>query len=281
MLTEAGIFLEIRVGEKCGPLALGIFGNESVDIGLRNVRLSLARVEQEHVVIDVLHFLEFGELGEQAGQLFLAEGQVVEFVLEDDARVVESVLDDEVAGSHLLLGEGNLCQIVFTFVWIVLRAVGDLLERVLNGFLACNGVEHFLRHVLASAAQASHDGLVGALPVVDVFALAPLSLEGLLALLHGHGVVEIPLAALLLVGLRGRRGSVPIADGAISLHLLLSIGLGLLALFFLLLFLQGLDDAVDGGIAILLAHLGKRLQGVLQVDCVGVGNQFVEHFRAT
>ena len=57
----------------------------------------------------------------QTRQMFLAEGQIVEFILEDDAGMEEAVLDDIVAGGLLLIAEGNLCQIVFPSVGILGR----------------------------------------------------------------------------------------------------------------------------------------------------------------
>ena len=151
------------------------------------------------MVVDIVHLLELREVGEQTRECLLAERQVVELVLEDDARVVESVLNDEVAGCYLLLGERNLCEVVFALVRVVLCAVGHLFQRVLCRFDTSDGVEGFLREVFAGAraTHTCHNGLVHALPVVDVLALTPLPLESLLTLLHGHRVVEVPLALLL------------------------------------------------------------------------------------
>ena len=76
------------------------------------------------------------------------------------------------------------------------------------------------------------------------------------------------------------RSVVAVAGGTIALQGLLSVGLRLLALFLLFLLLQGFDDTVDGGIAVLLAHLCQCLQRVLQMHGIGVRHQFVEHLRA-
>ena len=54
----------------------------------------------------------------------------------------------------------------------------------------------------------------------------------------------------------------------------------LLPSLFLLLFLQRLNDAVDGFIALGLIHAGEFLQGVLQMYRLGIGHQFIEHLRA-
>ena len=278
LLAEAGVFLEIGIGEQYCPLVIGELFLQPCHIARSQVVLTLARVQQEHVVIDVGHLLELWEFGQQARQLLLTEGQVVQFVLEHHARVVESVLNDEITGCHLLLGEGNLRQIVLALVRVVLRTVIHLFQRVLNGLLASNGVEHFLRHLLARATHAGHHGLIYALPVVHVLAFSPHLLKRLLTLLHGHRVVEVPLALLLGIVLRvvGRR-IVAVAHRTISLHGLLSVCLGLITLFFLFLFLQGLNDTVDGSIAVFLTHLGQCLQRVLQMHGIGIRHQFIKH----
>ena len=116
------------------------------------------------------------------------------------------------------------------------------------------------------------------MPVVLVLALAPLLLEGGLTLRDGQLVVEIPFAALLLVGLIGSGRLVAVAHTTI-------FGLGLLrhflklglALFFLF-FLEGLDHTVDGFIAVFLRHVGQGEEGVLQMNGIGIGCQFVEDF---
>ena len=116
--------------------------------------------------------------------------------------------------------------------------------------------------------------------MVGILTLAPLLLESLLALVDGHLVVEIPLAVVRGV-CRCRR---PVALVSVALrppalqgpfHLGLQ-GLVALLLFFLLQFFY---DAVDGGQAVFLRHVGQFLQGVLQMDGIGIWHQFVEHLR--
>ena len=132
--------------------------------------------------------------------------------------------------------------------------------------------------------ETTHDGLVHTLPVIHILALAPLLLEGLLTLVHGHLVVEVPLSVaacrLWRLALLGVGVGVAVALGATLCQLFLHFFLlGLVALLLLLL-LEGFDDAVDGGVAFFLVHLRQQLQRVLQVDGVGVGHQLVEHLRA-
>ena len=49
--------------------------------------------------------------------------------------------------------------------------------------------------------------------------------------------------------------------------------------FFLFLFLQCFNHAVDGRITVIFTHLGQCLQRVLQMDSLGMWYQFVENLR--
>ena len=51
------------------------------------------------------------------------------------------------------------------------------------------------------------------------------------------------------------------------------------SLFFLFLLFQGIYHLVNGDIPFCFAHAGKRLQGVLQMDGVGIRHQFIENLR--
>ena len=264
------------VGEQGSPLAVGEFLAQQLHILLGHGGLALSRIEQEEVVIHIVHLLVVGiEVGETA-QLTFTQTEVVETVLENDTGVVQTVFDDIVAGGYLFFGERYLRQVVFSFVGVVLCAVGDVVQRVLQRLGLGDGVAHLVGHFYIIAADVAHDGLVRTLPVVGILALTPLTLKSGLALVHGHLVVEIPQTTLvatvlhLLTRLLSLGGT-----GILRLHLG-GFGLLLLAALFLLLFLQCLNHAVDGGIAVGLAHVGENLQRVLQVDGIGIGHQLVE-----
>ena len=233
------------------------------------------------MIKDIVHLLVCGVLVGESPQLLFAKAQIVEFVLEDDTAVMESVHDDEIGGLHLFLGERNVLQVVFAFVGIVLRTVGDLAQRVFHGCCLCQRVA-LLVGPLLHLRDTGHDGLVDALPVVHVLALSPLPLECLFSLIHGHGVVEVPGVVLLAAqrGCGGLRGVVAVADGTLLLQLRLCFGFSLPVAFLLFFFLQGLNHAVDGLVAFLFGKFGQHLQRVLQMDGLGEGHQFVEHLRA-
>ena len=162
-------------------------------------------------------------------------------------------------------------------MWIVLRAVGYLFERVGYSFSPGNGVELFFGHLLLTAKV--HYSLVDTLPVVHVFPLSPYLLELGFTLVHSHLVVEIPHRVLVVLSLVLRVAVVYVAGSASVLcYYLLSFLLGQLVLLLLFLFLQSLDHAVDGLVALFLVHLCQSLERVLQMNGVCVRHKLVENF---
>ena len=234
------------------------------------------------MIVHIVLVLIFRVLVEQSFKLSVAEAQVVQLVLENHARLIQTFHDDAVAGFHLFLGERQLSQIVLAFVRVVLCAVFALCQRVLYRLLACYAVLHLLcQFLLLVCVEVAHHSLVHSLPVVHVFATAPQLLECGLTLAHRHGVVEVPLSLAVGVDVFCVIWVwLPFAVAAVLRHDLSRLLLLFLLLLFLLLFLQSLYHPVDGGIAFFLACLCQVLQRVLQVYGLGVRHQFVEHHRA-
>ena len=284
VLAVAHILLVVRVGEQCGPLALRILALQARQPCPRLPHVALAGIEQEEVVIHVVHVLVVGILVGEPSQMSLAEPQVVELVFEDDARMVESVLQYLVAGCHLLLGEGYLRQVVLAAVRVEGGAVGgrrlvvrQAVGRHVGSVVVCQSVG------VVGCLRARHHRLVDALPVVHILALAPQFLEGGLTLADGQRVVEIPCVGLLRADVPLGSSVLPlhhVVAAPVALHLLLGILLSLAVALLLLLPFQFGYHAVDGGITVFLAHLGECLQRILQVDGVGIGCQLVEYLRA-
>ena len=75
------------------------------------------------MVIDLVHLVEL-RIGEgEPVELFFAEAEVVEFVLEDDAGMEQSIGNDGMALLFLFLFEWDLLQVVLTLMRIVLCTV--------------------------------------------------------------------------------------------------------------------------------------------------------------
>ena len=128
-LFLVGHVLEIveieRVLHGLPVLGVGKVGEDVISIPLGGSGVSLAHVEQIHVVV---HVEAVGVVGVSAQQVVEFGGrgvEVVEFVLEDDAHVVESLLNHIVGRLDLFLGLGNLLEVIF-FVMRVVLALGSL-----------------------------------------------------------------------------------------------------------------------------------------------------------
>ena len=222
-------------------------------------------------------FLIFRETVGQSAQVFLTQQQVVQLVFEDDTGVEQSVFDDIVALGHLVFGEGYLLHVILAFVWVVLGVFQRVFHRVFLCFQGSDRVALFVGQFHLTVVH-GHHCLVDTLPVIYVFALAPLFLECFLALADGHGIIEIPQALLgggVVLGVV--RLVLCVGVAALCRLLLFGIGLCLCVTFSFLLLFQCLNHAVDGSIALGLGHLGQCLQRVLQVYGFGVRHQFVEH----
>ena len=202
------------------------------------------------------HLLVVGIVLRQSQQVLLREVQVVEFILEDDARLEQRLLDDGVAGLLLLVGEGDLGQIVLSVVRVVSQAVGLGGLGGIRGFrivrglwiirILCAFCLFLILCALWGIPAEIHHRLVEALPVVGILAPAPQSLEGGLSLVDGRGIIEVPLP--VAAGRGGCRGCRLIAvahGGVFLLHLLGGLLQFGVAGFLLFLFQFG-DDAVDG-----------------------------------
>ena len=252
-----------------------------------HVGTSPSGVEQEELVVGFGEFLVACVVLGQARKRFLCQGEVFEVVLFDDAGIVESVHNDVVRGGARFVGEGYLLHVVGAFVGIF-RGV-DLLVvfPVLLfgcGYAVVGSLDGIFRLVVVTlAASICQHGTVGAAPIVFVLAFAPLLGKVLLALHHLHGVVEVP--GLLLVALRGGvliGCLVPVACvGTVGLCACIGCRVGFGAALFGLFFLQCINDAVNGGIAVGFAHSREFLQTVLQGYGGGEGHEFVEHGGAT
>ena len=288
--AEALVLGEVGVREQDGPLALGKVGFQMRKAVVGLVSATLQRVEQEQMVPGLIQLREVAKVVGESQQVLFAQVQVAELVLEDDAGMEQTVLDNVVRGGNLVFCEGYLSQIVFSVVRVVGQSVvGHRVGRLFNvgqsaiRLSAAYAVDAFLRFRSVHASLKVDHSPVGALPVVGVLALAPLPLERLLTLIDGNRIVEVPLAIALLgdVGRRRAIGGVgAVACSASLLECFLNLGLQSLVALLLFLFLQGINHAVDGLQTLLLRHLCQFLQRVLQVDGFGKGHQLVEHLRA-
>ncbi len=198
--TVARILGEVRVGEYRRQFGVGTLLLHPVEIRLSLGRVALARVEQEEVVVYLVFRRAVGVLRDESHQVLLAQVEVVQLVLEDDARLEQTLLYYIVAGGTLFLRKRYLRQIVLAFVWVVDSRIHTCLALLLLLLYGGNGVALLVGKLsLIDWLQiCAHDGDVAALPVVLVLSFAPCALERLASLQHGLWVVEIPRGCRLI-----------------------------------------------------------------------------------
>ena len=287
MFAKTGVLLKIGIAEQDGQLTFRVVLLHASQTTVGQVGLSLAGIEQEEVIPRLVHLFVGGILVGQAGQLLLGQTVVLQLILEDHTGIIQTIHDNQVALGFLFVGKGYLCQVVLAVVRVVGQCVGlgrkTVLAlsniRVLRVFQTAQAVGNFL---CAFHVQIAYNGLVRALPVVGILTLAPLLLERLFTLVHGHLVVEIPLT----VGGGGRLwgggtcGLVTVTHGTLLLLDALHLGLKGFVTFLLFFLLQCFNDAVDSCQTVFLGHVGQLLQGVLQMNGIRIRYQFVKNLGA-
>ena len=185
---------EVGIGEQRRPLAMWITRFQTVDILLSHSGFSFARIEQEQMIESIIHMLIARVVVGESAQRLLAERQVVELILEDDATIVETIHDNQVAGLLGFRRKRYILEIVFPLVRVIFGVLHHLVDGVLTRLLSLH-----LRALLIgnlTAVTVVHSGdhrLIVALPVVDILALTPELLELLLTLRDSYRTVEIPV----------------------------------------------------------------------------------------
>ena len=295
----------IRIADSHAVRALGIgihqFAAPEFGLGkhlVLTVRLALAlgHIGHTHIhqIDGIVHIWTMLALG--ITSLELAEGldgkrEVLEFLIDDDALVVKTFLDEFVGSLFLVIGERNLCQVIFRLVRIVgILVVGSCTffgRRNFSGRLGGKAVGCYSFGKLVGGisivgvllvVEERRFGLVLSTPVVLGFAGTPGALERGLSLGNLCGVVEVPRLVLF-----AHRGLFVIGCQRVGIRRL--VGLIFCQAFLVLGFLFGLDevldDLCDDLVELVLGQFGKFEQTVLQLDSLGVGLQFVEHGAQT
>ena len=229
------------------------------------------------MIVDIIHILVVGIVVGKSAQVLLAQRKVIQLVFENHTGMMQAVGYDVVALRYLLWSERNLLQIVFAFVRIVLYTVRNLDQRVLQLLGSENGIALLIGQFLdiGSRTHRSNNGLIDSLPVVDVLAFAPLSLESCFTLIHRHLVIKVPKSLFLLIA--GGCCRCVIDVSAVLRLCFLGLGLCLQLPFLPFFLLQCVDNAVDSLVAFLLRHGRESLQRVLQINRIGIWHQLVEY----
>ena len=274
-----------RVAQGHGLLRLGELAEHQAAVAVGHSGVARAHVHEVEVEVCVEAEDVVGVVGEQTVELRLRGGVVVHLVLEDDAHVVQALLDDVVGGGLLLVRQGDLLEVVFGVVRVVGALAALLLLGRLGGlggaFAAGVGGRPVLLAVLARRVKVGgvEARLVAAAPVVLELARAPAALELGAAGRAGALVVEVPRVVVVHLELLGSLRGVALARavGGLFGHICLAGGLlGLLALACLEVVDGGVDDVHSGR----RVHRGQLQQRVLVGDVLRVGGQLVQDVRA-
>ena len=162
----------IWIGEEGGPLAFRIILLQFLHVGVCHIRLFHSRIEQVEMIVGILQMLIVRIMIHQSAEGFFAEREVIQLILEDDARMIESVFQELVAFCQLLWRERNLGEVVLPLVRIVHGTVGNLLERIFLGSHIGERISHLVGHLLGALCRCNHR-LVDTLPVIHILSLAP------------------------------------------------------------------------------------------------------------
>ena len=169
-------------------------GKDAVAIGLGIAHLSVAHKHHVHIIEHVQAIGVIGIAFQQLVELVGGCTIVFHLVLEDDAHVVQSFLDNVVGRLDFLFGFGNLLEVVF----LIVRVFGTFhcLQIHLDGVTGNRIDEHavFECHQCAVVLLVfkRESRLVASAPVVLKLAVSPQFLElGLTGILEG-GVIKVP-----------------------------------------------------------------------------------------
>ena len=155
--------------------------------------LLVAHVHHVHIIV---HVQAVGVVGVQIQQLVELIGCgviVLHLVLEDDAHIVESLLNDLVGRLDVFFGLGNLLEVEF----FVVRVLGALegLEVDFHGVAVLiddHAVGHRGHDAVGLLVGEREGALVAAAPVVLEFAVTPLLLELRFTGILDRRVIEVP-----------------------------------------------------------------------------------------
>ncbi len=194
---------------QCGTLlAVGKVREDELAIRFALFVITQPLIHEVHVVVGVETVLVVGIATQQFLKLVGRGIKVLEFVLEDDTHVVESGLDDVVGGLDLLLGGGNLLEVVFLVVRVLTALEGFLVHfHAIGAHRVGGGHERGVLFGIIVVVERER-GLVAATPVILEFAVAPLLLESRLTGILRGGVVEVPRIVGVHLELVGRVGVV-------------------------------------------------------------------------
>ena len=125
---SAEIFNIIRIGQSESLSRLGELGNDEVAVAIGLGHIAGTGIHQIHIEVCIKAIDIVGIVSHEAVELIAGSRGVVEFVFQNDAHIVEPLLNDVVGRGTFLVVSRNLTQIIFGVM-----GVGGMFARLAVG----------------------------------------------------------------------------------------------------------------------------------------------------
>ena len=127
-------------------------------------------------------------------ELLLAEIQIIELILKDNAGIIQSFFYHLMGSSLRFVRKWYLRQIILSFMGIINSRIQTFLFLLLSFFYSCYRIALLISHSLKTVCLKNifHNSLIIALPVINIFSLTPQTLEALLSLQYCLRIIEVP-----------------------------------------------------------------------------------------
>ena len=216
-------------------------------------------------------------------KLLLTKGQIIQFILEDDARIIQSLLYHLMSCRLCLFGEWYLSQIILSLMWIIDSRIQTFFFLLLGFFYCCNGIALFVCHHLEAVGLKNifYNSLIIAAPIIDILTFSPQALETLLTLQNCLRIIEIPCCRATPVHNRHRRSGILVKVTVVGIFLLQlsDLFLCLRCLLFFLFFAKFFYHSVNSSISRIFIHNRKFEKRILQLYSISIWHQLIQHLR--
>ena len=233
--------------------------------------------KQIEVVVHIHAVDIVGVSVQQIVEFHLSGIHILEFVFQNQAHIVQTLLNHIVRRLDLFFGDRDLLEIIFLEMRVIgaLNRVALLLREcgIGRGCTRSNGIGR-LRSVVGIVER--ERVFVASSPVVFQFTIAPLLLEGCFTGIFSGRVVEIPRVIVIE---REGFGRILIVGGIATLCILLRQIFLTRSIFRLLLFffLQFVNNFLNHLFSLVERHFRKAQQRILKRHISGIHSEFVEH----
>ena len=162
------------------------------------------------MIVQLILWRIFRIVSHESVKLLLAERQIIEFIFEDNARIIQPILYHLMSCCLCLFGERYLCQIILSLMRIINSRIHTLLFFLLGFLHSHQRIALLICHHLETIClkDVFYNSLIITSPVINIIALTPHTLEGLLSLQYCLRIIEIPRCGTTSVHVHNRhRGS--------------------------------------------------------------------------